>query len=253
METQNNRYLLIDGLRGIAIINMIIFHFLFDVYEIYGLNTSWYEKTGIHIWQQGICWSFIIISGFVWQLGIKSNLKRGIFLNVCGLVITLVTAAATPSQTVWFGILNFMGCVILLMIPLYRIAGKIPPLCGMVLSMGIFAICRHITEGFIGFKKILAIDLPDWLYECKILTPFGFPFSGFVSSDYFPLLPWSALFIFGYYLYSYAVKNGKLGDFAYRKIPFLSQIGQKSIWIYMLHQPICMAVCAILFLLPFWR
>ncbi|MGN0317870.1 MAG: heparan-alpha-glucosaminide N-acetyltransferase [Candidatus Fimousia sp.] len=248
MKKQTKRYLLIDGFRGVAIISMIIFHFLYDVNEVFGVNTGWYENTNIHIWQQSICWSFIIISGFVWQLGIKSNIKRGVILNICGIVITLVTTVFTPSQIVWFGILNFMGCASLIMIPLNRIAGKISSLLGMILSMSIFVICRNITEGIIGIKNIFVIELPDWLYESKILTPLGFPFRGFTSSDYFPVLPWLALFLFGYYLYSYANRTGKLGEYAYRNIPVLTQIGQKSIWIYLLHQPICMAVCEIILL-----
>ena len=245
MKEQTKRYLLIDGFRGAAIISMIIFHFLYDVNEVYGINTAWYEKTNVHIWQQSICWSFIMISGFVWQLGIKSNLKRGIFLNFCGIVVTLVTALVTPAQTVWFGILNFMGCASLIMIPLHRLAGKIPSLPGMILSMLLFMICRDISEGIIGIRNIFSIELPYWLYESKILTPLGFPFRGFSSSDYFPVLPWIALFLFGYYLYSYMARSGKLERYAYRKIPVLSRIGQKSIWIYLLHQPICMAVCEI--------
>lgn len=246
MENRAKRYLLVDGFRGLAIISMVIFHFLYDVNEVFGINTAWYEKIKVHIWQQSICWTFIIISGFVWQLGMKSNLKRGIFLNICGMVITLVTAVFTPSQTVWFGILNFMGCASLIMIPLHRIAGKISSLLGMILSMAIFVICRNITDGIIGIKNIFVIELPNWLYESKILTPLGFPFRSFVSSDYFPILPWIALFLFGYYLYSYAIETDKLKKYAYREIPILSRIGQRSIWVYLLHQPICMAVCAII-------
>lgn len=248
MEKRQKRYLLVDGLRGAAIISMVFFHFLYDVNEVFGINTTWYEKTNVHIWQQSICWSFIIILGFVWQLGADSALKRGIFLNICGIVITLITAIVTPSQTVWFGILNFMGCASLIMIPLHRIAGKISSPLGMVLSMMIFVICRNITEGIIGIKNIFVIELPNWLYESKILTPLGFPFRGFVSSDYFPILPWIALFWFGYYLYSYAIETDKLNKYAYQEIPILSRIGQRSIWIYLLHQPICMAVCAIILL-----
>lgn len=245
LKKKSKRYLLIDGFRGIAVINMIIFHFFYDVNEVFGINTAWYENANIHIWQQSICWSFIIISGFVWQLGINSNLKRGIFFNICGLIITLITAIVAPSQTVWFGILSFMGCASLILIPLHRCIGKIPPLLGMVLSVIMFVICRNITEGFIGFNNIFAVELPNWLYESKILTPLGFPFRGFVSSDYFPILPWIPLFLFGYYLYSFAIETDKLNEYAYHKIPILSGIGQKSIWIYLLHQPICMAVCAI--------
>ena len=243
---KTGRFLLIDGLRGIAVISMVIFHFLFDVNEVFGFNTGWYENVGVYIWQQSICWSFIIISGFVWQLGKKSNLKRGVFLNICGIVITVVTSVFTPSQTVWFGILNFMGCAVLILIPLHRLTAKIPPLPGMGVSVLLFGLCRNIAEGFIGSTAVFIIELPKWLYEIKILTPLGFPFPDFTSSDYFPILPWIALFLFGYYLYSFVIENDNLKNIFFRKIPILSGIGQYSIWIYLLHQPICMAVCALI-------
>lgn len=114
------RYLLIDGIRGLAVINMVIFHFLYDVYMVYAKNSDWYSQTHIHIWQQSICWTFIFISGFVWQLGQKNSLRRGLFYNLCGLIISLVTWMIIPAEAIWFGILNFMGCAVLFMIPLHK-------------------------------------------------------------------------------------------------------------------------------------
>lgn len=35
MQEKKIRYYLIDGIRDIAIINMVIFHFLYDVYIVY--------------------------------------------------------------------------------------------------------------------------------------------------------------------------------------------------------------------------
>lgn len=112
------RYLLIDAIRGFAITNMVIFHFLYDVYIIYGKNTSWYALPYIHVWQQTICWTFILIAGFVWQLGGSNNFRRGIFFNICGLAISFITWVIIPTEAIRFGILNFMGCAVLLTIPL---------------------------------------------------------------------------------------------------------------------------------------
>lgn len=112
---EQKRYLLIDGIRGLAIVNMVAFHFLYDVNEIWNINSHWYEKKSIHIWQQAICWIFIIISGFVWEAGKNSSIRRGVILNIYGMLITAVTAIVLPTEIVWFGILNFMGCAAIIL------------------------------------------------------------------------------------------------------------------------------------------
>lgn len=125
---ERTRYCLIDGIRGIAIINMVLFHFLYDVYIVYGKYPEWYGLPGIHIWQQTICRTFIFISGFVWVWGKEKNLRRGIMFNLFGLLISFITLIIVPSQSIWFGILNFMGCMVLLMFPLEKMLKKtLPP------------------------------------------------------------------------------------------------------------------------------
>ncbi|MDE6968633.1 MAG: DUF1624 domain-containing protein, partial [Eubacterium sp.] len=54
MEAQKKRYYLVDGIRGTAIVNMVVFHFLYDVFIVYGKDPLWYGLPAIHIWQQMI-------------------------------------------------------------------------------------------------------------------------------------------------------------------------------------------------------
>lgn len=244
---KKNRYYLLDGLRGLSIVNMVAFHFLYDYYVICGRNTSWWSLTGVRIWQSYICMSFILLSGFVWKWGRKSNLKRGIFLNVCGLVVSLVTWIAVPGAAIWFGILNFIGCAVLLMIPLDSVLKKIPAALGIALSLSLFVLFYKIQSGYLGLGMIKVVDLPDILYRMKFLTPIGLPYPEFSSSDYFPILPWIFLYILGYYFVEIFERHESWKRAARCRIPVLSWLGQKSIWIYLIHQPVCMAVCMIFF------
>lgn len=241
------RYLLIDGIRGLAVISMVIFHFLFDVYIVYAKNPGWYSQLHIHIWQQSICWTFIFTAGFVWQLGQKNNFRRGIFLNICGIAISLITWVVIPTEAIWFGILNFIGCAVLFMIPLHKIMCKVPPMIGMIASFIAFVLFKNVQRGYLGIGDIKLLTLPGFLYRIKVLTPFGFPYPGFASSDYFPMLPWLFLFMTGYFFYFIFEKQDSWKKIAYKRIPILSGIGQKAIWIYLAHQPICMIVCMFLF------
>ena len=52
MHNKEKRYFLIDGIRGAAIINMVLFHFLYDIFIVYERNPLWYDCMPIHIWQQ---------------------------------------------------------------------------------------------------------------------------------------------------------------------------------------------------------
>ncbi len=247
MQEQKMRYFLIDGIRGFAIVNMVVFHFLYDVFIVYGKNPMWYGMTAVHFWQQAICCTFIFISGFVWSWGIERNIRRGVCFNVYGLIISLVTLIFIPSETIWFGILSFMGCAILLMFPLHKIFKHIPPMLGLIASFLLFILCKHIQYGYIGIGNLFHIQLPEIFYSIKMLTPFGFPFPGFQSSDYFPLFPWMFLYLCGFFGSKIFMGHFSWQNLACHKIPILSMIGCRTIWIYLIHQPISMLICILLF------
>ena len=247
MPTREGRYDLIDTIRGIAIISMVIFHFCYDVFMVYGRDPSWYSQPAVHIWQQSICWTFILVSGFVWSWARSGNLKRGIMLNVLGLVISGVTVLAMPAEAVWFGILNCIGCAVLLMIPMEPVLRRIPAAIGLVAAFALFVMFKDVQLGYLGVPGVFRLDLPDWLYDCRVLTPFGFPFPGFRSSDYFPILPWLFLYICGYFLNRLVMAIRPLQSVARHGLAPLSTVGRYSIWIYLIHQPVCMLICMLVF------
>ena len=246
-KKKEDRYDLIDALRGITIVSMVLFHFSYDVFMLFGKDPDWYYRPLPHIWQQSICWTFILISGFVWSWGRDRNLKRGIFINLCGLLVTAVTLIASPSEAVWFGILNFIGCAILLMIPLRAAAEKIPAYAGILLSFLLFLFFRNVQNGFLGFGPFLQTALPEKLYTARFLTPLGFPYPEFRSSDYFPILPWFFLYLCGFFANRIFMRHPRWQKTARTHVPVLTAVGQKSIWIYLIHQPVCFAICSLLF------
>ena len=238
------RYYLVDALRGLALINMVLYHFSYDIFVIYGQNPDWLGSTAAFLWQQGICWSFILISGFSWRFGAANSLKRGLLLNGLGLLITAVTWLAIPDEVILFGILNFIGCGVLLTIPFSKSGEKIPPLLGAGICLILFALTYHIPSGYLQIGGEI-LGLPDALYS-GALTIFGFPGPDFYSSDYFPILPWIFLYWTGWFLYPVFMKSKGIRRFLSIRIPLLSFIGRKTIWVYVLHQPILMGICILL-------
>ena len=54
----------LDALRGLALLNMLAYHAMYDWVYVFGHAGSWYNigAPGCHVWQQYICWSFILLS-----------------------------------------------------------------------------------------------------------------------------------------------------------------------------------------------
>lgn len=248
MVTEKRRYNLIDAYRGFTILVMIGYHFSYDVFILYGKYPQWLSNPFGYVWQQFICISFILISGFSASFS-RSHLKRGILLNICGLIVTVVTMIASPQAVIYFGVLNLLGCSLLLLIPAKKFVNDKNWGYVAVISLFLFFLTRHIQSGYLGFGDFELIQMPMELYTAKALTPLGFPYPGFFSSDYFPVIPWFFLFFTGYSCH-YVLQMesmGKLRDVLSVRVPFLSWLGQKSLIIYLLHQPVLMGICVILF------
>ncbi|MCR5419484.1 MAG: DUF1624 domain-containing protein [Lachnospiraceae bacterium] len=251
-KQHRERNYLIDTLRALTMISMILYHSCYDYFVVFSKDPSWITKPGSFIWQQSICTSFILISGIVWPLGKKNALKRGISLIILGTLITFVTLIFMPDQVIYYGILTFMGIATLLMIPIDKLFslnfknGKNKSVPAVILytliCLFLFIFTKHIPNGYIGTRYHALIYLPKSLYCHDALIPIGFPTPDFYSADYFPLIPWIFIYTLGYILSEPILKNKSITGIGKKKIPFLSQLGTKSLLIYILHQPICFGI-----------
>ena len=122
----------LDALRGLALVNMIAYHALYDWVYVFGLPCAWYDISapGCHIWQQYICWSFLLIAGFSFTLS-RAPLKNGLLTLGCAAVLTVVTAVFLPGQAIWFGVLHLTGCALVLTALLRPVWQRIPPAAGL--------------------------------------------------------------------------------------------------------------------------
>ena len=102
------RYHLLDSLRGLTLISMILYHGTWDLVYLYGVDWQWYHGTLAYAWQQSICWTFILLSGFCWNM-VRHHLMRGLMVFGGGAIITLVTLIAMPENRVVFGVLTLLG------------------------------------------------------------------------------------------------------------------------------------------------
>lgn len=222
-----NRLGEIDMIRGIAIILMVIFHFIVDLNDFFGYNLPYH--TGYwYLEGKASAILFVLIAGVSSTLGGR-HVRRGAKIFAWGLVISAVTYIFNSETYVRFGILHLLGASI----ALYPLIKPWPPLA---LAAG----------------GLLAVLAGNWTATLPattaLLLPLGVTFAGFVSMDYYPLLPWSGIFMWGTGLGKWLYKDRQ------PRLPKLpghtpvTWLGRHSLVIYLVHQPILLALLYLLHL-----
>lgn len=207
----------IDFLRGLAIIFMVFYHFMYDLKEFYSLPIS-YEEGFIYLAGKAASTLFILLAGISCSLS-KSNFKRGLKLLIIAISLTVITSIALPGSHIFFGILHFLA-VSMLLYPLFH---PLQPMA--LLIMGTLFLAAGPW-------------LKDLTLATNLLLPLGLTRPDFFSVDYFPLIPYLGLFLYGVSL-GKLLYNNKTSHFAYFPLanPFIF-LGQHSLFIYLIHQPI---------------
>ena len=238
---------LLDAFRGFLMLNMIAYHGMWNLVYLFGREAGWYAGTPKYLWQQFICWSFILLSGFCWCFS-RNHLKRGVLVFGGGAIVSLVTCVLMPESRILFGVLTCIGSCMIILVPLEKLLKKVPAAAGLVISFLLFLLLRNCPKGNLGFEKLELLPLPAVLYRNNLTAYLGFPQPGFFSTDYFSLIPWIFLFVAGYFLHR-VLEGRKLNEklFARGQVPVLNWIGRHSLIVYLLHQPILYGLGLLLF------
>lgn len=231
------RFWEVDAGRGVAVVMMVFFHALFDLRYFVGRAPAlppefwfWFPRATAGL--------FIFLAGVSLAIGYgrsgardfpdftKKIVSRGAKIFALGLLITLATYVyLNDNGTIWFGILHFIGAGLIISLAFVR-----SDFLAAVAAVASFA------TGF--FVDKLVVDAP-WLIWL------GFTFPGFYSLDYFPLFPWLGVMLLGVVAgrklftggkRNYAAPAGENNSFS------IAFVGRHSLAIYLLHQPILIAL-----------
>jgi len=254
-QAKQPRIILLDELRGFAVLLMIFYHGFYVAYAAFDFSIGkvlFDFFTPVEPFFAGL---FIVISGISSRLS-RSNAKRGLKLLGVALAVTLVTAVLLPLAGaggfgIYFGILHFLALSMLAFAALRPLLDKIKPAWGAAASFALYFLTRGLTAGWLGpnISGFLKFSLPARLYEIPWLFPLGVCTSSFSSADYFPLIPWFFIFAAGTFLGA-ALKQGKVPGSAYRRrVPPLAFLGRHALAVYIAHVPAVAAVLALVTLL----
>ncbi|GKH51216.1 hypothetical protein CE91St46_23270 [Eubacteriales bacterium] len=235
------RYFTLDALRGFALINMVAYHFCYDLRYLYGLPLRFMDERSGFCWQQMICWTFILVSGASAALS-RRPARRGMAVLGCGMLLTVVTFLIMPGQRIVFGVLHLLGCAMLLTAGLLPLLQRLSPAAGAAGSFLLFLGTRWISSGLLFGVRIFE----PGMVSTNLFAPLGIYGPGFFSADYFPVIPWYFLFLTGYFLFG-VLRAGGAGGLLSRKIPLLSAAGRHTLPVYLIHQPILMGICLLIF------
>ncbi len=229
-----NRFWEIDTLRGMAVVGMVFYHFMWDLFH-FGIYQANFFGDGWQTFARSIGTTFIFLMGvsltlsFTRQVEIsgqtalfKKYVWRGGYIFGLGLGITLATYIFVREEFVIFGILHLLGLTIIVAYPFLH-WGRWPSLVVGLIFIGVG-----------NYLNTLSVNHP-WLIWL------GLTQAGRAMADYYPMLPWSGIALLGvfagYTLYPQRHARFPLPDLSQYFRP-LRYIGQHSLLIYVVHQPI---------------
>ena len=233
----DRRFLEIDALRGIAIIFMILYHIFYDLYYFAGLDIDlwsgplWFigrASAATFIFLVGVSLTISFSrakTGLTEKEMFRKYLYRGTRIFSWGLLITAMTYLFLNKGTIYFGILHFIGLSIILAYPFLKLKKQNISLAAVIITIGLY--------------------LKDLAFNTALLIPLGIKPVSFYTLDYFPLFPWFGAMLIGIYIGNTFYPKGKrmikMPNLK-RQLKPLAYLGKNSLMIYLIHQPIVIAV-----------
>lgn len=229
----------VDSWRGVAIITMVIFHLMYDLRSFAEMNVVLHKGFWFYF-QRFTATSFITLAGI--SLAISYNrakqkkgatnglygkfFRRGLQVLGVGLAIGLVVQLSGVGR-IDFGVLHLIGVSTLIAYPFLRFRW---------LNLAVAALLFPLSY----YLQTIPVDT-------YALVWLGLEPPNYYYLDYFPLTHWFAVVLIGIFigntLYKDGVRQFHLPDLsAFFPFSFLQFLGRHSLFIYVIHQPILIAI-----------
>lgn len=242
IKNQSDRFIELDIFRGFALAIMIFFHTLWDLdyFGIMPLNEQLWQFKEI-----GAPMFFILIGMCLVVSRNKNSLKpsfdqkkynqylftRGLKIFSLGMIITIGTMLFIPDRPIVFGVLHCIGISIILSIPFLKFRYYNILFATIAILAG-FLLGQYIIDNPTAFHLAVGLHQANvWSY----------------TIDYFPLFPWFGVTLLGIAMGDLLYKDNRrlfhLPDLSkYKSFNLFSWMGQHSLSIYLIHQPVIAGV-----------
>lgn len=223
----------IDIIRGIAIGGVVLFHVVWDL-EFAGFIDGVARHPAWLMFGRSLAGTFMVLVGVSLVLAHRGHVRRVSFSRRLGTIIlaaaaiTVVTRLAFPTSFVYFGILHAIA---------------VATLVGALFLGATASAC--LTFGMLVVALPVVLESPT--FNTRWLAWIGFAAQPPPSNDFVPAFPWLGLTLVGMagtkWLSAWLVKarppeDARAGRFA----AWFVWMGKNSLLIYLMHQPILLAI-----------
>ncbi len=254
-----------DVLRGISVVSMVAFHACYDIVYLWDVRLGWFRGPLRDVWRASISWCFLLIAGIMCSYS-RNNLKRALKYLFVAAIIWIATTLISIDTPISYGIIYCMGFSSLLAWALNELFRKKRDPCDIepdglashqsneskLIKLVIaaitlflaFLLTLEVPQGRLGLGGFGGpnITLPKSLYTTEALNWLGFPGPSFASGDYYPPIPYSLLFLVGSALGLIMKLRGAPSILKKMECAPLEWIGRHALEIYVVHQPIVLAL-----------
>ncbi|NVK34466.1 MAG: DUF1624 domain-containing protein [Rhodobacteraceae bacterium] len=221
----------LDVARGLAVLAMIAFHMSWDLAWFGYTNWNVNSGQGWQLFAASIAGSFLFLSGVSFAISRKNKFRVHAFwrrfavLVAAAAGVSLLTYLSFGQSFVRFGILHCLAASALL--------------CLLVARFNTL-----VLLGLAAFIASAALWAKTPLFDGQLLLWTGLGTPTYGSVDYVPLIPWTALPLFGMaltriWLFRASADTSASPELSTAKpVILLKWMGRHSLLIYLLHQPL---------------
>lgn len=231
------RLALVDTLRGLAVAQMIVYHFLYDLSWFGWANLRMFVDQPWTGWRTAIVAQFLLLVGISLVLRVSYKPGRADFFRrwaevaAAALLVSIGSWLVFGPRFIWFGILHFIATALLLARPLVRLGA-------WNLALGALAFVAWLLYADPAFNSTPA-------------NVIGFITRKPRTEDYVPLFPWIAVVLVGVGLGALWRRSGwrvpvPLAPLNERPPRLLVFLGTWALTVYLVHQPLMMGMMALL-------